>query len=102
MILNLSIFPTSKTTDSASEDVAQVIEIVDKSGLPYKLGPMSTAIEGDWDEIMDVVNKARKKLHEQHNRVYIVMTVDDREGVSGRLTGKIESVEKELGREVKK
>ena len=102
MILQLSMFPTSKGTDSASDDVARVIDIIDKSGLPYKLGPMSTSIEGEWDEIMPVVNRARLMLKEKHSRIYIIMTVDDRAGATNRLTGKLESVEKKLGREVRK
>jgi uncharacterized protein (TIGR00106 family) len=96
------MFPTSRGSDSASEDVARVIDIIDKSGLPYKLGPMSTSIEGEWDDIMPVVDRARLMLKEKYSRIYIIMTVDDRTGASGRLTGKLESVEKKLGREVKK
>ena len=102
MIVNLAMFPTSKGTDSASADVAKVIDIIDKSGLPYKFGPMSTAIEGEWDAVMAVVNKARKMLRRKHNRVYIVMTIDDRKGARNRLTGKVRSVETRLGREVSK
>lgn len=102
MILQLTMFPTSKGSDSASEDVARVIDIIDKSGLPYKLGPMSTSIEGEWDDIMPLVNRARLMLKERYSRIYIIMTVDDRADAAGRLTGKLESVEKKLGREVKK
>ncbi|MCB2201331.1 MTH1187 family thiamine-binding protein [bacterium] len=102
MIVNLTMFPTSKGTDSASADVAKVIDIIDKSGLPYKLGPMSTSIEGEWEKIMPVVNKARKMLRRKYSRVYIVMTIDDRKGARNRLTGKIRSVETRLGREVNK
>lgn len=102
MIVSLAMFPTSKGTDSASADVAKVIDIIDKSGLSYRLGAMSTSIEGDWDDVMPVINKARKMLRRKHNRVYIVMTIDDHKGARNRLTGKIRSVETRLGREVSK
>jgi uncharacterized protein (TIGR00106 family) len=103
MIVNLTMFPTSKSRgESVSADVAKVIDIIDKSGLPYRLGPMSTAIEGSWNGVMPVVNKARLMLRRKHSRVYIIMTIDDRKGAKGRLTGKIKSVEKKLGREVSK
>jgi uncharacterized protein (TIGR00106 family) len=82
--------------------VSKVIDIIDKSGLPYKLGPMSTTIEGEWDEVMPVVNKARLMLRENNQRIYINMTIDDRKDAKDRLTGKIKSIEAKLGREVSK
>jgi uncharacterized protein (TIGR00106 family) len=104
MLVQLAMFPTSKADPDASvsADVAEVIDIIDRSGLPYKLGPMSTVIEGEWDEIMPVINKARLMLKEKHQRIYIVMTIDDRKGAANRITGKITAVEKKLGREVRK
>ncbi len=102
MLFQVSMFPTSKGGTSASADVARVIDIIDKSGLPYKFGPMSTAIEGSWDEVLAVINKARLALRRKYSRVYIVMSIDDRKGARGRLTGKTASVEKKLGREVNK
>lgn len=104
MLVSLTMFPSAKSSKAASssEAVAKVISIIDRSGLPYKLGPMSTAIEGSWDEVMAVVNKARLALRREYPRVYIVIQIDDRKGARKRLTGKIESVEKRLGREVRK
>jgi uncharacterized protein (TIGR00106 family) len=102
MLFQVSMFPTSKGTPSASADVAKVIDIIDRSGLPYRLTAMSTVIEGSWEKVMPVLNRARKMLRRNHSRVYIVMTIDDRKGARGRLTGKINSVEGKLGREVSK
>lgn len=100
MLIQVALFPTDNAGGSVSEDVSQVIDLIDKSGLPYKLTAMSTIIEGDWEPIMAVLNKARKMLRRRHSRVYMVMTVDDRKGARKRLTGKIRSIEKRLGREV--
>ena len=102
MLFQLSMFPTSKGTASVSADVARVIDIIDKSGLPYRFGPMSTTIEGDWEPVMRVINKARLMLRRKHSRVYIVLTIDDRKGAKKRLTGKVASVERKLRREVSK
>jgi uncharacterized protein (TIGR00106 family) len=102
MLVSLAMFPTDKRGDSVSADVSKVINIIDKSGLPYKLSAMSTVIEGDWDAIMKTVNKARLTLRRNHSRIYIVMTIDDRKGAKKRLTGKVQSIEKRLGREVNK
>ena len=102
MIFQLTIFPTDKVQAGVSADVASVIDIIDSSGLPYKTNAMSTIIEGDWDEVMEVINKARLKLKETSGRLYIVISVDDREGAGNRLEGKVESLERKLGRKVKK
>ncbi len=105
MLFQLSMFPTTKraSSGSVSEDVSRVIDIIDKSGLPYKTGSMSTSIEGDWEPVMRVINKARLMLRRRgHNRIYIIIHVDDRKGAKGRLTGKVESIERRLGREVNK
>jgi len=32
-----------------SKEIAEVLRIVDDSGLPYQLTPAGTCIEGDWD-----------------------------------------------------
>jgi uncharacterized protein (TIGR00106 family) len=105
MLFQLAMFPTTKrsSSGSVSEDVARVIDIIDRSGLPYKTGPMSTAIEGDWEPVMRVINRARLMLRRRgHNRIYIIIHVDDRKGAKGRLVGKVKSIERRLGREVSK
>jgi len=104
MLFQLTMFPTDMHGEGISKSaaVARVIDIIEKSSLPYKMGPMSTTIEGEWDEVIAVIDKARRMLRNKHSRVYISITIDDRENSGSRLTGKIESVEKKLGRQVKK
>ncbi|KAA3637455.1 MAG: thiamine-binding protein [Calditrichaeota bacterium] len=105
MLFQLTMFPSGSKRKSASvsEHVAKVINIIDKSGLSYKLTPMATCIEGEWNEVMDVINKARLMLRRNgHERIYINITIDDRKGAKKRLTGKIDSIERKLKREVSK
>ncbi len=105
MLFQLTMFPSGSKRKSASvsEHVAKVINIIDKSGLTYKLTPMATCIEGEWNEVMAVINKARLMLRRQgHERIYISITIDDRKGVKKQMSGKVDSIEKKLGREVKK
>lgn len=104
MLFQLTMFPSAKSAKAASSSqaVAKVIDIIDKSGLPYVLGPMSTSIEGSWDKVIPVINKARLRLRREYPRLYISITIDDRKGAKGRLTGKVASVEKRLGRRASK
>lgn len=101
MLAQVSMFPTDRRSDSVSAEVAKVINLIDRSGLPYKMSAMSTVIEGDWEPIMALLNKARLMLRRSHKRVYISITIDDRRGAKNRLTGKVQSVEKRLGRRVR-
>ena len=100
MLVQLTMFPTDKKGESVSADVAKVIDIIDRSGLPYKLTAMSTIIEGNWERVMAVINKARLMLNRRYSRVYIIITIDDRKGAKNRLSGKIKSVENKLNREI--
>lgn len=99
MLIQFAIFPTGRG-ESISAEVAKVIDIIDKSGLPYKTSAMSTVIEGEWDEIMPLINKCRLALKTDNSRVYMVLTMDDREAARNRLSGKVKSIEEKLKRNI--
>lgn len=101
ILVEFSLTPLDKG-ESLSKYVSRSIDIVDKSGLPYKLGPMGTCVEGEWDEVFDLIKKCFEKMKEDCRRISISIKVDYREGKSGRLESKIKAVEEKLGREVKK
>ena len=90
-LIDFSIFPIGKG-ESVSPYVARVVTIIRDSGLQYKLGPMGTTIEGEWDELMDVVSRCFKELKQDCGRIYMSIKVDYREGVSNRIISKVESV----------
>ena len=101
MLLEFSMFPTDKG-ESVSEFVAQSLEIIDHSGLPYRLNPMGTVLEGEWDEVMNVVKQCYDRMSQNCNRISCSMKIDWRRNKTGQLDSKIQSVEKKLGRELKK
>ena len=95
VLIDLSIFPLDKGV-SLSSHVARVLKIIKDSGLAYELGPMGTSLEGDWDQVMGVVNRCFKELEKDCDRVYLGLKLDYRKGSSGRLKSKVKSVEKKL------
>jgi uncharacterized protein (TIGR00106 family) len=101
MLVQFSIVPLG-TGESVSKGVAEVIRIVDESGLPYKTNPMGTVIEGAWDEVMTLIRKCHEAVLGSASRVLTSISIDDRPGKPDRITEKIKSVEKRLGREIKK
>lgn len=99
MLFSLSMFPVG-SGDSLAEPVADVVDEIDRAGLRYKLTGADTVIEGEWDEVMPVIRRAEERLRERHDRVFMVLTVDDHAGANDRLTGAVEDVENKLGRSV--
>ncbi|MBD3218324.1 MAG: MTH1187 family thiamine-binding protein [candidate division Zixibacteria bacterium] len=100
MLLEFSTYPANQ--ESMAKYVAEVIDLIDKSGLPYQTHALGTLVEGEWDELMDLVKKCHMKLREDFSRVFTRINIDDREGHTGRITGKVKDVEEVLGRQVKK
>ena len=101
MLAIFSTFPVGKS-ESLSADVAEVIKLIDESGIDCQTTAMGTLVEGDWDQVMDLIKRCHHKLRESSSRVYTKISIDDREGARGRIKGKVAAVEKRLGREVKK
>ena len=57
--------------------VDQVIAMIQASGLNYVVGPMETTIEGDLDELLDLVRRAQHICVEAGaNRVISVVKID--------------------------
>jgi len=90
-LIDFSIFPVDKG-ESVSPYVARVMTIIKDSGLQYKLGPMGTTIEGEWDELMAMVTSCFKELKKDCGRIYMSIKVDYREVGSNRIVSKVKSV----------
>lgn len=95
VLVQLTIFPVDKG-ESLSDHVCTAVQIIKESGLSYELGPMGTSIEGEWEEIQNVVTKCFEALQEKSNRLYMVMTADYRRGANNRITDKVSSIEEKL------
>ncbi len=100
IILEFSMFPTDKG-ESVSEYVGRSLEIIDDSGLPYRLGPMGTCIEGDIDQVLGVVKQCFDRMSPDCNRIACSLKMDWRQGKSGRLTAKVDSLRERTGRDLK-
>ena len=101
MLVEFSIVPLGAGS-SISEHVAEVLRIVDSSGLPYKINPMGTVVEGDWDNIMKLIRKCHKTVIKNHERVVTTLTIDDRKGKTSRIDQKVKSIEQKIGKSLRK
>jgi uncharacterized protein (TIGR00106 family) len=97
MIVAFSISPaTADETGGVSQAVAAAVRVVRESGLPHETNAMFTNIEGEWDEVMDVVKRAVDAVAAASPRVSLVLKADIRPGYTGQLTAKLERLESAL------
>ncbi|TPW72278.1 thiamine-binding protein [Schumannella sp. 10F1B-5-1] len=87
--------PTA-AADSVHDAVAAAVRIVRESGLPNRTSSMFTEIEGEWDEVMDVVKRATEAVGAYGSRVSLVLKADIRPGHTGEIDGKLERLEAAL------
>jgi uncharacterized protein (TIGR00106 family) len=95
VIVDFAIFPMDKG-ESLSPYVARAIKIINESGLPHKLHPMGSCIEGEWEEVIGVVTRCLKEMEKDCNRINVNFKADYRKSEPGRMDRKIESVESKL------
>lgn len=102
MIVAFSLAPSGTptgapagTTDDASVHtaVAAAVKVVRDSGLPNRTSSMFTEIEGEWDEVMDVIKRATQAMEPYGTRISLVLKADIRPGHTGEIDGKIARLE---------
>jgi uncharacterized protein (TIGR00106 family) len=101
VLLEMSITPLGKG-ESVSQYVAECVNIVDQSGLDYELHAMGTIIEGELEDVLNLMRRCIEQMAKHSDRVTCAAKLDYRHGQSGRLKSKVASVEQKLGREVRK
>lgn len=100
VVLEFSMFPLDKG-ESLSPYVARSLEIIDSSGLDYHCHAMGTVLEGEYDQVMDVVKRCFEAMAADCSRIECSIKFDYRRGHRGRLRSKVTSVEQRLGRKLK-
>lgn len=100
MLVAFSVAPsgTGRADGSVHDAVAAAVRVVRDSGLPHRTTSMFTEIEGEWDEVFDVVKRATEAVQPFGSRVSLVLKADIRPGYSGELEGKIERLEAAIER----
>jgi uncharacterized protein (TIGR00106 family) len=101
MLAEFSVVPLGKG-ESVSQYVAECLKIVEESGIHYRINPMGTVLEGDYDEVMNIVKKCHLRVMDLCPRVITSVKIDDRKGRKGMLDSKVRSVEKNMGKELRK
>ena len=88
--------PAAASDGSVHDAVAAAVRVVRASGLPNRTSSMFTEVEGEWDEVMDVVKRATEAVAAYGTRVSLVLKADIRPGHTGEIDGKLERLEAAL------
>lgn len=95
VLMELSVVPLGKG-ESVSAHVAQCVELIARSGLDYQLNAMGTIVEGELPELLAILQQCMDLMAEHSDRVTASVKLDSRAGASGRIRGKVASVESKL------
>lgn len=97
-LMDITVVPLDKGPAGLSAGVAQLQEILRKSGLDHKLHDMGTTVSGSSSELFALA----EQLHEHFftagtQRVYTVIKIDDRRDKNVSIGEKVASVERRMG-----
>jgi uncharacterized protein (TIGR00106 family) len=101
VLLEFSIVPLG-AGESVSPYVARCVDIIDRSGLEYRLHAMGTVVEGELAPLLDLLRQCFEELSTDCHRITCTAKFDYRAGSGSRLATKIQSVEQKVDRTLKK
>jgi uncharacterized protein (TIGR00106 family) len=101
MVMELTIIPLGSGR-SMSGDIASLVNIIEASGLEYRMTAFGTLIEGTWDQLIEVATRCHSDMRTKSERVLTMMRLDDYGERTGEIQGAVDRVEKKLGRQVRR
>ncbi len=99
-LVKVSVIPLGTGTPSVSRYVARAVEVLqDEKDINYELTAMGTIMEGELDRLLAVVRKMHEAVFEAGAmRAVTIVEIDDRRDKVSSLSGKLESLKRQLGR----
>jgi uncharacterized protein (TIGR00106 family) len=97
-IAEISIIPLGTKTPSVSKHVARAASALrGEKNIKYELTSMGTIIEGDLPEILRIIGKMHQAAFDEGvMRVITAVKIDDRRDKALSMSGKVESLLKQL------
>ncbi len=98
-IVEVSVVPLGTATPSVSKYVAKAEKVLQEAkDIKYELTAMGTIIEGDLENLLDLVKKMHRAVLDSAEIMRVVTTVkiDERRDKEASISSKVESVRKEL------
>ena len=99
MLAEFSVAPIDRGK-GMSGPVAEMMKLIEESGLDYLVNPMGTVVEGECDEVFALIKRCHLRMREFSDRVATTVKIDDRAGAEGAIRRKLDAVEEKLGRKL--
>jgi uncharacterized protein YqgV (UPF0045/DUF77 family) len=99
MLVELSIWPLVGD-GHLSDELTEVLKLIDSYGLPYQLIPTATCIEGEWNEVMELLRQCHDRVRSKSSHIVTFIKIEDEEGVTDKLNRNISSVEQKARRQL--
>jgi len=100
MLVEFRLTPIG-TGEETKELLAKAAALVEKSELDYQWTAMGILLEGQWEEVMFLIQKCHEELKKFAERVVTDIIIDDRKDLNGRLKGNVLEVEYVVGKTLK-
>jgi uncharacterized protein (TIGR00106 family) len=101
MLVELTIIPVGGDSHT-SDELAEVLKLIDASGLRYELTPSATCIEGDWEEVMPLVRRCHERVLSHCSHLVTNIKIEDEVGAKNKLGANVTSVEEKAGRSLRR
>ncbi|WP_408956324.1 MTH1187 family thiamine-binding protein [Natroniella sp. ANB-PHB2] len=96
-IVEVTVVPIGTEEPSLSKYVAGCQEILEQEDIRYELTPMGTIIEGELDDIFNVIKKIHNHPFEEGAlRVTTAIKIDERRDKEASMKQKLDSVQDRL------
>jgi uncharacterized protein (TIGR00106 family) len=99
MLVDLTVLPLQGGRH-ISDEIAEVVKLIDASGLPYQLTPSGTCIEGEWETVMPLIQRCHHMVRSMSSHVVTVIKIDDELGRDHQLTRNVTVIEQKIGHAV--
>lgn len=98
-VVEVAILPVGTPSSSLSEYVAGCVSVLrEAEGVSYQLTPMSTIIEGELNQVLEVIRRMHElPFNKGAARVLTTIRIDDRRDKELTMAGKVAAVEARLG-----
>lgn len=93
-IVEVNVTPLGTGRPNISSYVTGCYDIIkNEEGIKYQVTPLSTVIEGDLDQVLEVVKKIhRAPFHKGVQRVLTSLTIDERTDKEDSMDAMVQSV----------
>lgn len=96
-IADICLIPIGTPTASVSDYIVEIQKVIRASHLKSEMHSAGTAIEGPWDEVMELIGQLHVRVHEMGIfRVQSDIRVGTRTDAEETIQGKINAVESKI------